>query len=282
MKSETSSEQPIFMTEKECEQRFAWVYPRLEQAGQKLRQASRLRTYSTEKKPDGSIVTNIDVEHSEWWLQELASAFPGETLVSEENASTHTYSAGDKLVWYVDPIDGTKSFAEGSPDYYVLLSLTIDGVPAVGWLYQPESRCVLYGNNSGILRLYTSRESYRTYPGPYSWNNRLPLVVKGAAPLLRERLEQLTARAVRKTARKAHNIVSPLSASTCGYVSFRKTAFWDLAAPSAIMQAAGFKTGILSGGGEPLRYNNGSTISSRYYCLPGDTPQEVLEYISQV
>ena len=268
------------MTEKECEQRFAWIYPRLEQVGQKLRQARRLRTYTTETKPDGSIVTSVDQEHSEWWLQELSSAFPGETLVSEENPSTHTYNDGSRLVWYIDPIDGTKSFAEGSPDYYVLLSLTVDGIPTAGWLYQPERRCVLYGNSSGILRLYTSRTSYRTYPGPYSWKNRLPLVVKGAPPMLREKLEQLTGRPVKKTARKAHNIVSPLNASTSGYISYRKTAFWDLAAPSAIMQAAGFKTRILSAGGEPQRYNNGSTVSSRYFCLPGDTPQEVLDYIS--
>lgn len=274
-------EATIPMSEKEIQMRFQWLYPHLEEAGRRLRLHHRNRSYTVKLKKDGSKVTDADVEMSNYWVELLSKAYPGETIVSEELASSHTYPSGSDVVWYVDPIDGTGKFIDGSPNYFVLISICLHGKPGLGILYQPERNCVLYGNPYIRTRLYTSPKEYREMNLTTGWKNKLPLVVKGAQPSLRSRLEDITHLPVRRTSEAVHNIIGPLSDINTGFISFRKTSFWDLAAPAAIMQSSGFHTNIMSRG-EVRRYNDGNVTCERFYCLPHDTPDEVIEYISTV
>lgn len=267
------------MSEKEYRLRFEWLYPHFEEAGRRLRLRQRNRNFQISTKDDSSKVTDADQFMSEFWMELITKAFPGETVISEEDNASHRYEPASSIVWYIDPIDGTKKFIEGSPNYFVLVSICINGKPGFGILYQPERNCVLYGNPYIRTRLHTSLHEYRETHQLVSWSKQMPLVVKGAEPALRNRLETVTHLPVRRTSNSAHNIISPLSAPTTGFLSFRKTAYWDLAAPSAIMESAGFRTGVMSRG-EPARYNDGNIYCDRYYCLPHDTPEEVIEYVT--
>ncbi len=269
------------MLEKEFQARFNLLYPHLEEAGRQLRLLQRKRNFDARTKRDGSMVTDADDKMSHYWVELLTQAFPGETVISEEQESTHIYDARDSTIWYVDPIDGTSMFIQGSPNYFVLISLCLAGKASFGILYQPERNCVLYGNPYIQPRLYTSYQNYREIYKPASWHRQLPLIVKGAPPTLRTRLEAVTHLPVRRTTGAAHNIISPLNGPISGFLSFRKTAYWDLAAPSAIMESAGFKTNMLYRG-EPVRYNNGQVYCDRYYCLPPDTPADVIDYVTTV
>ncbi|MEX0679986.1 MAG: inositol monophosphatase family protein [Balneolales bacterium] len=269
------------MTENEFSLRFKWLYPYLEETGRKLRLLHRNKNFSVKRKYDGSNVTNIDEEMSLYWIDLLSRAFPGEAIVTEEYEPSHQYHSHSDLVWYVDPIDGTGKFIEGSPNYFVLISLCIHGVAGFGILYQPERNCVLYGSTFHSARLYTTIHHYREMIRKVSWRQQMPLVVKGAQPLLRSRLEAVTHLPVRRTSSAVHNIIGPLSGPSSGFVSFRKNAYWDLAAPAAIMESAGFRTGIFSSG-EPTLFNDGKVHCDRFYCLPPDTPEEVIEYVTSV
>ena len=55
--------------------------------------------------------------------------------------SEETVDSPDRLnkerVWVVDPIDGTKEFIEGVPQFVVSIALVEDGEPIVGVLYNP-------------------------------------------------------------------------------------------------------------------------------------------------
>ena len=42
-----------------------------------------------------------------------------------------------KRVWVVDPLDGTKEFIEGIPNFVVSIGLVENGVPIVGVLHNP-------------------------------------------------------------------------------------------------------------------------------------------------
>ncbi len=269
------------MSEKEFKLRFQWLYPHLEEAGRRLRMHQRNNNFEIHKKQDGSKVTDIDRQMSHFWMELLTGAFPGETLVSEEDESTHRYDPNGSVTWYIDPIDGTGKFIEGSSNYFVLISFSVGGKASFGILYQPERNCVLYGNSYIRTRLYTSPHDYREVHQTNSWRNQRPLVVKGANPALRNRLETMTHLPIRRSSNAAHNIISPLSTPNTGFLSFRKTAYWDLLAPSAIMEAAGYQTSIMYRG-EPARYNDGNVFCDRYYCLPPDTPDEIIEYASTV
>lgn len=269
------------MTEKEFNARFRWIYPHLEEAGRKLRMQQHNRSFQVSIKGDGSKVTDSDQQMNDFWLDLLGKAFPGEAVVSEEDESSHSYPKDSPAVWYVDPIDGTSKFIDGSPNYFVLISLCVEGKPSFGVLYQPERNCVLYGNPHIRARLYTSAREYREIHNTISWRHQMPLVVKGAQPVLRDRLESITHLPVRRTSNAAHNIIGPLNGPSSGFVSFRRTAYWDIAAPAAIMESAGFLTRILTHG-EATRYNDGNVHCNRFYCLPPDTPEEVIEYVMTV
>ncbi|MFO8028803.1 MAG: inositol monophosphatase family protein [Cyclonatronaceae bacterium] len=269
------------MTEKEYDVRFRWLYPHLEEAGRILRLQQHNRRFQVSIKRDGSKVTDTDRNMSDFWLELLQKAFPGETVVSEEEKSSHIYPEKSSVVWYIDPIDGTSKFIEGSPNYFVLIGLCLDGKPSFGVLYQPERNCVLYGNSRIRSRLYTAPENYREIHQTISWRHQMPLVVKGASPVLRDRMESITHLPVRRTSNAAHNIIGPLNGPSTGFVSFRRTAYWDVSAPAAIMESAGFQTRILRHG-EDVRYNDGNVFCDRFFCLPPDTPDEVIEYVTGV
>ncbi|MDG5766639.1 inositol monophosphatase family protein [Balneolales bacterium ANBcel1] len=269
------------MTEKEFHRRFSWLYPHLEYAGRKLRLYQRNRGYGIRSKKDGSKVTDVDEEMSAFWLDLLHRYFPGEAVVSEEDSDSHRYPPDSDLVWFVDPLDGTSKFIDGSPNYFILISICTGGKASFGVLYQPERNIVLYGNAMTKARLYSSRDEYRDIHTPLSWKHRKPLVVKGAPPALRNRIEEITHLSVKRTSVASHNIISPLSAVNTGFISFRKTAYWDLGAPAAIMESAGYKTGAITYG-EQTRFNNGLVYCDRFYSLPADTPDEVISYITTV
>jgi myo-inositol-1(or 4)-monophosphatase len=66
----------------------------------------------------------------------LMGARPNYGWLSEE-----TVDSPDRLdktrVWVVDPLDGTKEFIEGVPNFVVSIALVENGAPIVGVLYNP-------------------------------------------------------------------------------------------------------------------------------------------------
>lgn len=83
-------------------------------------------------------VTAADREASDLILAGLRSAFPGDGLLSEE-AADDPARLGQERVWIVDPIDGTKEFTSGSPDYAVSIGLAVGGEPVLGAVYAPAT-----------------------------------------------------------------------------------------------------------------------------------------------
>jgi histidinol phosphatase-like enzyme (inositol monophosphatase family) len=96
-----------------------------------------LRFFGAERrfglKDDASPVTAADLEAERAVRQRLASAFPGEPVLGEEEGGST--EAVDR--WVVDPIDGTKSFVCGVPLYATLLSYEVDFEPVVAVCHFP-------------------------------------------------------------------------------------------------------------------------------------------------
>lgn len=89
----------------------------------------------TERKADNSPVTVADREAEVFIRNRLVSAFPADGLVGEELGRIEG-SSGRR--WYIDPIDGTKSFVAGVPLFGVLLGLEDDGGQSLaGAVYLP-------------------------------------------------------------------------------------------------------------------------------------------------
>ena len=86
-------------------------------------------------KPDDSPVTVADRKAEELIRSQIERRFPGHAIVGEEFGTQEVEGATHR--WFIDPIDGTKSFVRGVPLYAVLIGLEIEGTVEVGAAYFP-------------------------------------------------------------------------------------------------------------------------------------------------
>lgn len=88
----------------------------------------------TETKADGSPVTAGDRASEAAILAVLRRERPKDAIVTEESGE---YGGDLGHRWYVDPVDGTRSYARGVASWSTLIALAIDGEPAVGVIHAP-------------------------------------------------------------------------------------------------------------------------------------------------
>lgn len=89
---------------------------------------------AVETKDDASPVTVADREAERVLRAHLGRAFPDHGIVGEEEGADRPDASH---VWWVDPIDGTKSFVRGVPLYAVLVGLAVEGRVEVGVAHFP-------------------------------------------------------------------------------------------------------------------------------------------------
>ena len=69
-------------------------------------------------------------------VEQLRALRPDDGLLSEESKDTEERLANHR-VWIVDPLDGTREYGEGRPDWAVHVGLAIDGVAEIGAVALP-------------------------------------------------------------------------------------------------------------------------------------------------
>jgi inositol-phosphate phosphatase / L-galactose 1-phosphate phosphatase / histidinol-phosphatase len=84
-------------------------------------------------KPDATPVTLADMEIEARLREEIAKTFPDHGILGEEEDPTNI---GAEYVWVIDPIDGTKAFTVGKPQFGTLVGLCKNGEPIVGVIDQ--------------------------------------------------------------------------------------------------------------------------------------------------
>lgn len=100
-------------------------------------------------KADDTPVTVADRLAEEFIRQRIEARFPRHAIVGEEFGAKAAAGAAHR--WFIDPIDGTKSFIRGVPLYAVLIGLEIEGEVAVGAAYYPgtdELLCAATGEGA--------------------------------------------------------------------------------------------------------------------------------------
>ncbi|MDR1238064.1 MAG: inositol monophosphatase [Propionibacteriaceae bacterium] len=93
-----------------------------------------------EKKP-GDLVTVADREAEAEIAEALAVYTPDALVVGEEGTFTDQRIMdalpGVDHAWVLDPIDGTRNFAKGNPDFAVMLAEVVKSETVRSWIYQP-------------------------------------------------------------------------------------------------------------------------------------------------
>jgi myo-inositol-1(or 4)-monophosphatase len=104
-------------------------------------------------KPDQSVLTKADTAISKMVRKSLGGYLKTKEhiLIDEEDKQSGRYfdqAALDKIpyIWVIDPIDGTRSFANRMPFYGVSLGLLKDCKPYLGVVYFPALDELFYSN----------------------------------------------------------------------------------------------------------------------------------------
>ncbi len=91
-------------------------------------------TGSVREKARFDVVSDLDHWAEREMTAFLQAAFPGDTILSEESASSVDYAP---RIWVLDPLDGTLNRTTNIPLFGVSLALLVNGSPRQGYIYDP-------------------------------------------------------------------------------------------------------------------------------------------------
>ncbi len=117
------------------------------EAGDRIMEIYNSDDFEVKSKSDSSPVTEADEAADALISAGLREAFPDVTLVTEEQAASHTERAARFLI--VDPLDGTKEFVQRRGDFTVNIALVENGVPVRGVVYAPAKERLFYTDAAG-------------------------------------------------------------------------------------------------------------------------------------
>ncbi len=101
-----------------------------------------------EKSSRGDPVTAADLAANDVLLELLPSKDEG--WLSEETADSPE-RLRHRRVWIVDPLDGTREFVDGIPEWCISIGLVEDGIPVAGGILSPSTDQLVLGSvESGV------------------------------------------------------------------------------------------------------------------------------------
>ena len=125
----------------ELQERLNLAITAATQAGHHTLRYFRASDLAIETKPDHSPVTRADKESEQILRAYLAQRFPQDTIVGEEFGTQHGTT---DYKWYLDPIDGTKSFIRGIPLFGVMMGLEHRDEAVAGVIVFPALNEIVY------------------------------------------------------------------------------------------------------------------------------------------
>jgi myo-inositol-1(or 4)-monophosphatase len=115
------------------------------QAGEYVLQ-TQAQAAVTQQKDALDIATTTDLGSEKIIIEGIRKKFPDHSIYSEEaGESAHAKS---KYRWIIDPLDGTKEYVRGIPQFNVSIAVEYEGVLVVAAIYRPTDQ-TLYSASLG-------------------------------------------------------------------------------------------------------------------------------------
>ena len=236
------------------------------------------RTYI---KKDGSVVTDADHAAEKLILPRLAALTPDIPIVSEEAVEAGNIpDISGGTFWAVDPLDGTKEFADRTGAFVVAISLIVDHKPVLGVVYHPAMDKLYVGagpHTAAEVKPDGTRVPLALPAAPPDEKLRVLLNEYSAdMPKVKGYLSEQFGDGARIDSKsgvlRACQVAESSADASIVYPVNRggRTKFWDVAPGHAIVEAAGGKVQDISG--NPLRYDAEDLQVPPHMCL---SPQRV-------
>lgn len=205
--------------------------------------------FTVEQKDAGrGPLTDADLAAERILIHDLQAAYPQDGLLSEETPDT-AERLRQARCWIVDPIDGTREFTLGIPEFCVSVGFAVDGHAVVGALYNPATDELV----SAEVGVGVTLNGAPTRVTPHTRLDGARVLVsrneheKGGFTALQDRLDLQPMGSV---AWKLAQVAVGRAEAT---FTPRPRNEWDLCAGVAAVCAAGGKA--TDGAGDPYRFN---------------------------
>jgi len=202
-----------------------------------------------------------DKRSHDYLLAALAAARPDDAVLSEEGTDDPVRLSAER-VWIVDPLDGTREFAEpGREDWAVHVALWCDGELVAGAVALPAQGVTLA---TPVVIAPTERPGA---PRVVVSRTRPPAV----AQRVRERLDGTLV----ELGSAGAKVAAVVQGHADVYVHAGGQYEWDSAAPVAVARAAGLHASRIDGA--PLVYNRPEPLLPDLLVCPKNLADRVLE-----
>ena len=211
-----------------------------------------------ELKADHSVITDADRRISALAHERLAPylATPEYLLVDEEDASPtknfdRIFRERTPFVWSIDPIDGTRAYANRMPQFGISVGLLKDLKPWLGAVYFPALKELFYcdGTDAFFVQVPFTADERRTKIVPVDEviTDRSVMIVTDELPRLFEWKSSDCRLMMFSTA--VCELCWPLIGRGCGSLS--RVHLWDMAGSWPLFEKAGMKLFCMETG-QPL------------------------------
>lgn len=178
-------------------------------------------------------------------LTGLAEWRPGDAVLSEESPD-NLARLGSSRCWIIDPLDGTREYGEGRPDWAVHVALAVDGVPKLGAVAVPALDRLFRSDAVAIPAAVRERP--------------VMLVSRTRPPAVAEEIAALLGAELRPMGSAGAKAMAVVAGEADLYYHAGGQHEWDNCAPAAVALGAGLHASRIDGA--PLVYNQADT------CIP--------------
>jgi myo-inositol-1(or 4)-monophosphatase len=194
-------------------------------------------------KEDRTLVTAADHEIEDLLTGYLRATYPEHGIIGEEG----TREIHGEYVWAIDPLDGTRAFLAGLPIWGISIGLLWRGKPWLGVFYMPLLDEWYYSANPVSGAFWNDQPIL--CPVSYRWDENSLLCVPSDIHWRYEINFSGITRALGSAA--AHLCYVARGSAVAALLG--NPGIWDIAAGTAILQAAGGALRYLDGGEVELR-----------------------------
>jgi len=203
--------------------------------------------YEVQEKSKNNPVTSADLAANRKICEIIRGRFPRDGWLSEEDKDSSERLRLSR-VWVVDPIDGTKEFIEGVPQFAVSIGFVVDGRPQAAVVFNP-AQDHFYQAAAGQGATLNGRPIHVT---PRDQIDGALLLVSRSEP--RKKFQVFVDRcAIEPVGSIAYRLAQVAGGAGDGTFTFRSIREWDICAGVLMVEEAGGC--VMDGNGKIVMFN---------------------------
>lgn len=238
------------------------------------------------EKEETDVSSTADSESNDVLTKLISIEFPKDALLSEDRIDDKT-RLGNRRVWIVDPLDGTKNFIEyartGKDQFKyfgVHIGLVVDGNPVLGVVYCPTTNELFFAERGHGAFIKNDVQEKRLHVV----NRQIEEMSFSLAPSVykNKRLVNFVKRVKGSSSNAGYVFGYPVVGIAKGdygaYIASpadpKKIGEWDICAPSLILEEAGGRITDLQG--KPFKFNQDTPYVSTGVCASNNVAHDQL------